>query len=80
MSDSNTTEEAVSSKETSAKPSPREKISKFLSRHDLKMCLLCYVVGVVWFMLLAHPELNGRTYFSENALLPGETKFLLNLL
>jgi len=71
MSDTSTSEETCSPIEKIAKLSPREKISQFISRHDLKMCLLCYVVGVVWFILLAHPELNGRTYFSENALLPG---------
>jgi glycosylphosphatidylinositol transamidase len=59
-------------KETVSKPSPREKISLFISKHDLKMCGICYVVGVVWFLLLVHPSLNARTYFSENALLPGK--------
>jgi len=29
------------------------------------------VIGVAWFTLLAYSDLNARTYFSENALLPG---------
>ena len=33
--------------------------------------LLSYVAGVVWLCLLSDRSFNGRTYFSENALLPG---------
>jgi glycosylphosphatidylinositol transamidase len=32
---------------------------------------LGYIVGVTWFVALVHPSVNNKTYFSENALLPG---------
>ncbi|KAJ2940927.1 hypothetical protein O0L34_g10188 [Tuta absoluta] len=32
---------------------------------------LCFVGALVWFALLANREFNNKTYFSENALLPG---------
>ena len=32
---------------------------------------LGYIIGIIWFLALAHPSVNNRTYFSENALLPG---------
>ena len=32
---------------------------------------LSYVAGVVWLCLLSDRSFNARTYFSENALLPG---------
>ena len=38
---------------------------------------MSYIVGIVWFCALADPALNAKTYFSENALLPGlvETEY-----
>lgn len=48
-----------------------DKIAAFLHRYDNILCFICFVVGVTWFILLAYSDLNARTYFSENALLPG---------
>jgi len=48
-----------------------DKIAAFLYRYDNVLCFICFVVGVTWFLLLAYSDLNARTYFSENALLPG---------
>ena len=30
-----------------------------------------YLAGVIWFILLSHPQFHARCYFSENALSPG---------
>jgi len=48
-----------------------DKIATFLHRYDNILCFVCFVVGITWFLLLAYSDLNARTYFSENALLPG---------
>jgi len=48
-----------------------DKVAGFLHRYDNVLCLMCFVVGASWFLLLAYSDLNARTYFSENALLPG---------
>jgi len=48
-----------------------DKVAAFLHRYDNVICSICFVVGVTWFLLLAYSDLNARTYFSENALLPG---------
>lgn len=48
-----------------------DKIAAFLHRYDNILCFVCFVVGITWFLLLAFSDLNARTYFSENALLPG---------
>lgn len=47
------------------------KLTKALLQYYSKLCVLLYVSGVVWFLALAYAPLNGETYFSENALLPG---------
>ena len=36
--------------------------------------MLSYVAGIVWLCVLSDRSMNGRTYFSENALLPGLVK------
>jgi len=50
---------------------PYDKIAAFLRRYDNILCFICFVVGITWFLLLAFSDLSARTYFSENALLPG---------
>lgn len=35
------------------------------------LCGLLYLAGVVYFGCLVYPAFNAKTYFSENALLPG---------
>ncbi|KAK3581097.1 hypothetical protein CHS0354_033886 [Potamilus streckersoni] len=52
-------------------PKQRQKIIDAVSKYNNKLCVLCYVVGVGWFLALASPYLNAQTYISENALLPG---------
>lgn len=50
------------------------KLIKLLLKYYRKLCILLYLGGVTYFVLLASPQLNGRTYISENALLPGLVK------
>lgn len=52
-------------------PKKRQKILDVISKYNNKLCVLCYVAGAIWFLALAYQPLNARTYFSENALLPG---------
>ncbi|KAK3085911.1 hypothetical protein FSP39_010424 [Pinctada imbricata] len=52
-------------------PQKRKKIVDCIAKYNTKLCFLCYVAGVVWFLALAYKPLNAGTYFSENALLPG---------
>jgi glycosylphosphatidylinositol transamidase len=52
-------------------PTTRRKLVSFISRFNSPLCLLCYVGGFVWFLALAYPPHIAKTYFSENALLPG---------
>ncbi|XP_067142651.1 glycosylphosphatidylinositol anchor attachment 1 protein [Centruroides vittatus] len=47
------------------------KLASVLMKHCNKICFLCYVSGIIWFGLLAWEPSNNKTYFSENALLPG---------
>ncbi|CAH1269314.1 GPAA1 [Branchiostoma lanceolatum] len=58
-------------------PKSRERFSRIAAKYNSPLCVLAYVVGVVWFLALAYKPFNHRTYFSENALLPGlvEGKF-----
>ena len=48
-----------------------DKVAAFLHHYNSILCFICFVVGATWFLLLAYSDLNARTYFSENALLPG---------
>ncbi|CAL7943658.1 unnamed protein product [Xylocopa violacea] len=47
------------------------KIIKFVLKWERPLCLLLYISGIIWILLLALPAFNDNTYFSENALLPG---------
>ncbi|KAF8793615.1 Glycosylphosphatidylinositol anchor like protein [Argiope bruennichi] len=42
-----------------------------LIQHSNKLIILSFVCGIVWFAVLASDVFNNKTYFSENALLPG---------
>jgi len=53
-------------------PKTRNKIAGLIARYNNKLCLLCYLAGFIWFLALAYVQVNARTYFSENALLPGK--------
>jgi len=52
-------------------PKARDKFASLVARYNNVLCVLGYIVGLVWFLALAHVQLNAKTYFSENALLPG---------
>lgn len=52
-------------------PKSRQKIVGAITKYNNILCAVCYVVGIIWFLALAYPPLNAKTYFSENALLPG---------
>ena len=47
------------------------KLVKVISDHHRALACLSYLAGLVFLLVLAHPLYNERTYFSENALLPG---------
>lgn len=46
-------------------------MSAFIIQHSLKLIIFTFFVGIIWFCLLASDVFNNKTYFSENALLPG---------
>ncbi|KAJ4428966.1 hypothetical protein ANN_25962 [Periplaneta americana] len=52
----------------------RGKLTQLLVAYHNKLCVLLYIGGVTWFIILAHDNFNAGTYFSENALLPGLVK------
>lgn len=49
----------------------RKKLLDVLVTHCSKLCILGYIVGIIWLCALSDRAFNGRVYFSENALLPG---------
>jgi len=49
-------------------------LSVAVVKYHAPISWLCYLAGLVYLLVLAHPAYNGRTYFSENALLPGLVK------
>ncbi|KAK2187644.1 hypothetical protein NP493_159g04034 [Ridgeia piscesae] len=55
-------------------PKTRQKLMNVILRYNNKLCFVCYVVGLCWFLALAYTPFNAKTYFSENALLPGLVK------
>lgn len=46
--------------------------------HNVICCIL-YLGGIGLFLALAHDSLNNKTYFSENALLPGKLRYFHTL-
>ncbi|PSN54175.1 Glycosylphosphatidylinositol anchor attachment 1 protein [Blattella germanica] len=52
----------------------RGKLTQLLVTYHNKLCILLYLGGLIWFIILAHDNFNAGTYFSENALLPGLVK------
>uniref|UniRef100_A0A0K8R9Q0 GPI-anchor transamidase component GPAA1 n=1 Tax=Ixodes ricinus TaxID=34613 RepID=A0A0K8R9Q0_IXORI len=51
--------------------SQNSKLILFVQKQCNRICFLSYVAGVVCFAFLAWDGCNNKTYFSENALLPG---------
>lgn len=55
--------------------SPRAKYLDTLVDNKGKICNLLFLCGIIWFGCLADLNLNHATYFSENALLPGNYRW-----
>ncbi|CRK93004.1 CLUMA_CG006533, isoform A [Clunio marinus] len=54
--------------------STSEKKSKYVNivrKYSNSFCFMLYLSGVLWFSALSFNKLQSKTYFSENALLPG---------
>ncbi|GIY37017.1 glycosylphosphatidylinositol anchor attachment 1 protein [Caerostris darwini] len=49
----------------------QKKMSAILLQHSNKISFLSFLCGIAWFAILASDVFNNKTYFSENALLPG---------
>jgi len=49
----------------------RNKLGSLLTKYYAPLSWLSYVAGLIFLLVLAHPLYNAKTYFSENALLPG---------
>lgn len=54
----------------------KAKVAKWLIRGNSLICFTLYAIGIVYFWMLSHKSFTNSTYFSENALLPGETIIL----
>ncbi len=52
-----------------------EKIYNLIEKWHIKVSILSFIAGIVWFLVLPHKLHVHRTYMSENALSPG--KFIL---
>lgn len=48
-----------------------EKIGKYLQRYSSYLSSAFYFSGIIYFCFVLSPSFNNKTYFSENALLPG---------
>jgi len=51
--------------------SKRSAIGDLIMNHYLKISWLSYFAGLIFLFVLPHPWYSHKTYFSENALLPG---------
>jgi glycosylphosphatidylinositol transamidase len=49
----------------------QKKSGDIIIKYSNCLCIILYVVGIIWFCLLSAKPFNASTYFSENALLPG---------
>lgn len=59
--------------------SSSEKKSKYMtliSKYSNTFCFVLYLAGLTWFSALSLSELQSKTYFSENALLPGKNSLI----
>lgn len=52
--------------------SPRAKYVSTMIENKGRICNVLFLCGIIWFGCLADLNFNHATYFSENALLPGE--------
>lgn len=51
--------------------SQKKKYTRLLINYNRIICVLLYFAAIGWFCCLVDNNLNTKTYFSENALLPG---------
>lgn len=59
--------------------SQNNKVVLVVQKNCNRLCALAYVAGLIAFAVLAWNECNNKTYFSENALLPGLVNRRFNL-
>ncbi|KAL3206998.1 hypothetical protein MRX96_010330 [Rhipicephalus microplus] len=59
--------------------SQNNKVVLVVQKNCNRLCALVYVAGLIAFAILAWEECNNKTYFSENALLPGLVNRRFNL-
>lgn len=57
---------------TLTSPEKKSKYMTLISKYSNSFCFLLYLAGLIWFCALGFSDLQSKTYFSENALLPGE--------
>ncbi|XP_055346850.1 LOW QUALITY PROTEIN: glycosylphosphatidylinositol anchor attachment 1 protein-like [Paramacrobiotus metropolitanus] len=52
-------------------PGRNDQFAKLLGAYYMKLSVIAYVIGVAWLFCLVDDNFTLKTYFSENALLPG---------
>lgn len=50
----------------------KSKYAKLLIKGNPLLCIILYIAGIAWFVMLGNKDFSNSTYFSENALLPGK--------
>lgn len=56
----------------------KRKYISLVSNNSNSFCFILYIAGLLWFCALGFKDFQSKTYFSENALLPGKLKFEIN--
>ncbi|KAG2458358.1 GPAA1 protein, partial [Polypterus senegalus] len=49
-------------------PNRRRALTNLVTRLNTPLCVMCYIVGITWFLGLAFEPFTLRTYMSENAM------------
>lgn len=52
----------------------KSKSMQLLLKYSNTFCFILYLTGIIWFSALGLSDLQSKTYFSENALLPGKAE------
>jgi len=47
-------------------------LKKLLAKYNTKVCVLLYLLGVIWLPILHLPQFKRSCYISENSLIPGK--------
>lgn len=50
----------------------KSKLMTVVRNYSNSLCFVLYLAGLVWFAALSFNDFQSKTYFSENALLPGK--------